>query len=82
MKSDTKNGTVSKILQGGHVFITRDGHTFGDRSATVFCHVKALGRSGIATDELRAGTRLSFRTKPPRCDRDRDEAFDLVSLAA
>jgi hypothetical protein len=62
--------------------ITRDGHTFGDRSATVFCHVKALGRSGIATDELRAGTRLSFRTKPPRCDRDRDEAFDLVSLAA
>jgi hypothetical protein len=80
--SDTQTGSVCKLLQGGSCFVTPDTAAFGDRTATIYCHAAALARNGIAADELMVGSRLRFRTKPARFKNGRDEACDLVLLAA
>jgi hypothetical protein len=74
-------GTVCRLLQGGHIFITPDGAEFGDRSATIFAHVRALARSGVAADELMIGARLEFRTKSARYSGGKPEAYDLSLIA-
>jgi hypothetical protein len=77
--SDRINGTVCKLLPGGSCFITPNTAAFDDRSATIFCHAKALQRSGIAC--VMVGARLSFMTKPARFEGGKPEAFDISLLA-
>jgi hypothetical protein len=66
MTSDRITGTVCRLLDGGHCFVTPADAQFDDRRATIFCHCLALNRCGIAASDLMVGSRLSFRTKPPR----------------
>jgi cold shock CspA family protein len=74
-------GTVCRLLQGGHVFLTPDGHEFGDRTATVFAHTRSLARSGVAADELRLGSRLEFDVKPARHTCGEPEAHSITLIA-
>jgi hypothetical protein len=68
-------------LQGGHIFITPDGAEFSDRNATVFAHVRALARCGIASSDLMVDSRLEFSTKPARHGGGKPEAYDLSLVA-
>jgi hypothetical protein len=74
-------GTVCRLLQGGHIFITLDGAEFSDRNATVFAHVRALARCGIAASDLMVGSRLEFSTKSARHADGKPEACDLSLIA-
>jgi hypothetical protein len=78
--SDRINGTVCKLLPGGSCFITPNSAAFDDRSATIFCHAKAMQRCGIAG--VMVGAKLSFLMKAPRVEGGKPEAFDLELLAA
>jgi hypothetical protein len=81
MTDEVMEGAVCKILRAGaSFFITPRGVDASDRSLTVYCHAKALERSGIAADSVSLGTRLRFKTKPPRHADDRREAYDLEAL--
>jgi hypothetical protein len=79
--SDRISGTVCKVLTGGSVFISPDTAKFDDRSASVFAHVKALSRAGIATSEIAVGSRLSFKTRPARFEGGKPDAFDIELIS-
>jgi cold shock CspA family protein len=73
MMSEKITGTVSKVLAGGSCFISPDGSAFDDRGASIYCHIKALARSGITS--VMCGTRLAFKTRPSKYENAKPEAL-------
>jgi hypothetical protein len=75
-------GTVAKLLPNGSCFICPDGAKFTDRGSTIFAHVRALARCGIASSDLMVGSLLQFSTKSSRFEGGKPEAFDIELIAA
>jgi cold shock CspA family protein len=78
MMTDKITGTVCHVLPNGSAFISPDGCTFNDRATSIYCHARALARSGISN--VMHGTRMAFNTKPPRFEGGKVEACDIELL--
>jgi hypothetical protein len=78
--TDQQTGTISRVLSATF-FITPTGERPDDRDASVFCHIKALERSGVAAHAVTLGTRLRFSTKSGRYAGSRPDAFAIEVVA-